>query len=87
MTGHNRNMITVNATEFKAKCLQFLDDVRDDGQIVIVTKHGEQVAQLIPMATKERPKVKAGFMKDRVKILGDIMEPFDDAWVTDDKWL
>jgi hypothetical protein len=39
------------------------------------------------MATKERPKVKAGFMKDRVKILGDIMEPFDDAWVTDDKWL
>ncbi len=86
MTSHNENMISVNATEFKAKCLQYLDDVRDDGQIVIVTKHGKEVAKLVPVNTPERPKVKAGFMKDRMTITGDIMEPFTEEWEQHDLW-
>lgn len=40
----------MNATEFKAKCLGVLDDVRKDGAEVIITKRGKPVARLVPVA-------------------------------------
>jgi prevent-host-death family protein len=47
-------METVNATEFKAKCLDLLDQVgsRQIGQLGI-TKHGRIVAVLVPPASSE----------------------------------
>lgn len=47
-------MKTVNATEFKAKCLDLLDQVgsRRIGQLGI-TKHGRIVAVLVPPASSE----------------------------------
>ena len=40
---------TMNATEFKAKCLAVLDQVQG-GTEVIVTKRGRPVARLVPVA-------------------------------------
>jgi len=47
-------METVNATKFKAKCLDLLDQVgsRQIGQLGI-TKHGRIVAVLVPPASSE----------------------------------
>jgi len=44
---------TMNATEFKAKCLAVLDQV-EGGTEVIVTKRGKPVARLVPVAPVRR---------------------------------
>ena len=46
----------IAAAEFKAKCLALLDQVRDDGQPIIITKRGRVVARLVPAGDEdERP--------------------------------
>jgi len=39
----------VNATTFKAHCLEMLDTVRDTRVPLVVTKHGKPVARLVPI--------------------------------------
>lgn len=47
---------TIAATEFKAKCLGLLDEVRDFGLCIIITKHGNPAAKLVPInAVEDRP--------------------------------
>ncbi len=41
-------MQTINASEFKAKCLAILDQVARDGETVTILKRGKPVAHLIP---------------------------------------
>jgi prevent-host-death family protein len=41
-------MRTMKASEFKAKCLQVLDEVQATGVPVRVTKRGKTVAKLVP---------------------------------------
>jgi len=36
------------AAEFKAKCLELMDRVRETGVEYVVTKHGRPVAKLVP---------------------------------------
>ena len=43
----------LNATEFKARCLQIMDDVNRKKQEVVITKHGRSVAKLIPVVNDE----------------------------------
>ena len=45
----------VAAAEFKARCLELMDRVRETGIEYVVTKHGEPVAKLGPYTTSERP--------------------------------
>jgi prevent-host-death family protein len=40
---------SIAAGEFKAKCLQILDEVQRTGQPVTVTKRGRPVARVVPM--------------------------------------
>ncbi len=41
-------MQSINASEFKAKCLAILDEVSETGESIIILKRGKPVAQLIP---------------------------------------
>jgi prevent-host-death family protein len=41
---------TMQASEFKARCLAVLDEVARTRQEVVVTKHGVPVARLVPIA-------------------------------------
>ncbi len=72
----------IPAGEFKAKCLKLMDQVRDTGEELIITKHGKPVARLAPVAGAgpEKPKSLYGYMKGSVTILGDIIEPIDVEW-------
>lgn len=72
-------MRTITATEFKAKCLQILDEVHETGEVVRVTKHGKVVAEVGP-SEPEAGECRFGFFKDKIKILGDIVEPLDVEW-------
>ena len=69
---------TIKASEFKAKCLQLMDEVADNGGEIIITKRGTPVARLVPH--RERPKSLFGAGRDRMKILGDIISPLDVEW-------
>lgn len=70
----------INATEFKAKCLELLDRVGQTGEVITVTKRGKVVAELrAPYGVETRP-AGPGFAKGQVQIVGDIMEPIDVEW-------
>jgi prevent-host-death family protein len=46
---------SVAAAEFKAKCLELMDRVRETGSEYVVTKHGVPVAKLVPYVPGKRP--------------------------------
>ncbi len=74
-------MKEISASEFKAKCLSILDDVRDTGEIVVILKRGKPVARLIPAFASQAayPQLE---LKRSVRGLGDIVEPVlpEDDW-------
>jgi len=75
-------MKTIGAAEFKAHCLQILDNVDPEG--IVITKRGKPVARLLPA---EKPRSHAhliGILKGEV-----IVDPDDNlfstgAWVSDE---
>ena len=69
---------TIKASEFKARCLQLMDEVADNGGEIIITKRGAPVARLVPH--RKRPKSLFGAGRDRMKITGDIISPIDVEW-------
>lgn len=71
-------MRTIKASEFKAKCLQLMDEVAESGEPIVITKKGRPVAQLGPAI--ERPKTLRGLHKGLVEIHGDIVSPLDVEW-------
>jgi len=74
-------MKTLSASEFKAKCLAILDEVKRTGEGITILKRGRPVAQLLPVVPREK-----GFPQQQLKgtaeILGDIVAPVlpPDAW-------
>ena len=69
---------TIKASEFKARCLQLMDEVADNDGEIIITKRGKPVARLVPH--RERPKSLFGADRGRMKIVGDIISPIDVEW-------
>ena len=63
---------------FKAKCLALMDEVEQNRQEIIITKHGKPVAKLVP--AKSRPAELFGRMQDSAKIIGDVIKPVDEKW-------
>ena len=77
---------TINASEFKAKCLKLMDEVAESGEEIIITKNGKPVAKLsvyreMPREPK-RKKTESMFGKDqgKIRILGDIVSPMPPEW-------
>jgi prevent-host-death family protein len=70
-------MIEVAISEFKAKCLALLEQVRRTRQPIRITRHGKPVAEVVPPAPAVDRRLLIGSMKDS-KILGDIISPAND---------
>jgi prevent-host-death family protein len=71
--------LTVGATEFKAKCLQLMDEVHDRKRnSIVITKRGKPYVKLVPVPDTDIPFL--GCMKGTVEILGDLTEPLDVEW-------
>ena len=60
---------TITVTEFKAKCLQLLDNL--DSQGLIVTKRGRPVARVLPVSLPANADV-VGSMRDKIRVKGDL---------------
>jgi len=66
-------MKTMPAGEFKAKCLQVMEQVRATRTPVVVTKRGKPIAKLVP--AEESRSSAFDSLKGRIEILGDIVSP------------
>jgi len=66
------------AGEFKAKCLEAMDQVATTGEPIVVTKRGKPVAQLAPVVQKA--KTLRGFLKGSIKSGKDIVRPVAVRW-------
>jgi len=66
-------MRTIAAGTFKAKCLAIMDEVQAKREPVLITKNGKPVARLVPV--EEDQDSIFGFMKGKMKIIGDIESP------------
>lgn len=72
---------TIKASEFKARCLQLMDDVAESGEEIVITKRGKPVARLTPCA----PPPVSWFGRDRdiLRIHSDLIAPVDVEWEAD----
>ena len=68
----------ISAAEFKATCLDLMDEVERTGTSVVITKRGRAVARLAPVRMKIRSAF--GLMKGRIVIRGNIVDPIDVTW-------
>ena len=65
--------MTLTATEFKAKCLSLMDQVAQTHEPILITKHGEVVAQLTAApAAGVKPWL---VLRGTVTVKGDIARP------------
>ena len=71
-------MKEVKASEFKARCLQILDEVAETRESVVITKHGKPLCQLTPYRPK--PRTLFAVSKETIVITGDILSPLDVEW-------
>ena len=58
----------IGASEFKAKCLNLLETLPEEG--LVVTKHGKPIAHILPFNDNDSHLL--GMFKDRISINGDI---------------
>ena len=68
-------MQEVAISEFKAKCLALLEQVRVTKRPLRVTRFGKPVAEVIPPAPVGKPRKWLGSMVGTMEIKGDIISP------------
>ena len=69
---------TVPAGQFKAKCLQIMDEIAQTREPVIVTKFGKPVVKIVPAVDATFSLF--GALKGSVLYEGDIISPIDVEW-------
>ena len=72
-------MHTIQASEFKAKCLALMDTVATIGETRVVTKNGKPVAELRPYSGG---RIDSPFgLHPLLSIQSDVMKPLEeDLW-------
>ena len=73
---------TIKASEFKAKCLQLMDEVAESGQEIVVTKRGRPVSRMIPY--REKSTLTFGRNRGLFQTHADIVEPMPAEWFEKD---
>jgi prevent-host-death family protein len=66
-------MKTIPAGAFKTNCLAIMDEVKAKRETVVITKHGEPVAKLVPVNTDTDEIF--GFFSGKGSITGDVVSP------------
>ena len=66
-------MKTIPAGSFKARCLAIMDEVKTKRETVVITKHGEPVAKLVPV-DRAADEI-FGFFRGKGSITGDVVSP------------
>ena len=59
-----------------------MDEVRDTHEEIVITKFGKPVAKLVPVEA-EKEKSLFGFLRNSVRVKGDIVSPTGEKWEAD----
>jgi prevent-host-death family protein len=70
---------TVQASTFKATCLELMDEVAATRVELVVTKHGRPVVKVGPVDSA--PVSPFGFMRGTILAYGDIIAPDHESWL------
>ena len=74
-------MPEITATEFKARCLELMDRVRERGETYVITKRNHRVAKLVPADPPRHRSSVIGALRGELEIVGDIArERVAHAW-------
>src|SRR6266699_4198519 len=68
-----QTMKTIPAGSFKARCLAIMDEVKAKRETVVITKHGEPVAKLVPV-DRAADEI-FGFFRGKGSVTGDVVSP------------
>jgi len=66
---------SLSVSTFKATCLAVLERVRRTGRPVLITKHGQPLAEVLPPSAQAGAADWIGSMRDTARIRGDIVRP------------
>jgi prevent-host-death family protein len=77
-TGGDGMTQTISISEFKATCLKTIDQVKNTGKSVIITKRGKPYVLLTRPPAPENNGSWIGSYRDQIKITDDILEPVVD---------
>lgn len=67
-------METINASDFKTRCLAILDRVQATGERIVILKRGRPVAELAPHLPENTGYPQAD-LEGTVVVIGDILGP------------
>lgn len=70
---------SVGSAEFKARCLEFIDHVKESRAEYIVTRHGRPVARLVPVEAEQKGSP-LGSMKGTVLKYERPFDPVPATW-------
>ncbi len=68
------HMESINASDFKARCLAILDRVQETGERIVILKRGRPVAELSPHRPEDSGYPQAE-LEGTVVVTGDILGP------------
>lgn len=69
---------SISVSEFKAKCLALMEEVRERGVEYVVTKRGTPIAKVVPVGAAAPDPF--GFLSGTVLEEHDIVSPDHDVW-------
>jgi prevent-host-death family protein len=72
------SMTEVSISQFKARCLKLLEQVRRTRQPIRITRHGRPIAEVIPPTEIVDRAAWIDSMRDSIEIVGDIVSPAND---------
>lgn len=72
----------IGAAEFKARCLELMDEVERLGTEIVITKHRRPVARLAPAASATGAF--CGSLAGAILKEGDLISPIGEAWEADE---
>jgi prevent-host-death family protein len=74
-------IMIIAAGEFRTVCLKLMDEVKRTGEEIVITKHGQPVAKLVPVTDTRRQTF--GLLSDQTVIYGDLVEAIGEEWEAD----
>lgn len=71
-------MKSIQASDFKAKCLKIMDEVAKTGEEVVITKNGKAISKLVPY--RETKQSLFALHAGKLTVCGEILAPVGEAW-------
>lgn len=66
---------TINFSEFKAKCQQLMEEIKQPNGEIVITKNGAPLCKLVPI--KRKPKTLSGAHRGSIIVKGNIVAPLN----------